>query len=103
MEPLNDDELNALLRRWEAPAAPPALERRIFGRPEPRGWWRWLVAGSVRVPVPVFVTLLVMLSALSYFAARTHPARPAAVRELKFSDFQPVAKLQPRIIRGGKL
>jgi hypothetical protein len=33
---LNDQELRGLLERWQAPAAPASLERRIFGEPERR-------------------------------------------------------------------
>ncbi len=99
MEPLNDNELSHLLRQWEAPAAPPHLERRIFGKPRKQPWHRWLLMGSIRVPVPVFVLLLLVLSALTYFLPRTRPAAPAPAPELSLSDFQPVAELKPRIIR----
>jgi hypothetical protein len=30
MEPLNDQELNNLLREWRAPSAPPSLEEKFF-------------------------------------------------------------------------
>ena len=98
MEPLNDNELGDLLRQWEAPAAPPHRERRIFGEPRKQPWHRWLLTGSIRVPVPVFVLLLV-LSALTYVLPRSRPAPPAFVREVSLSDFQPVTELKPRIIR----
>ena len=47
MEPLNDNELRDLLRQWEAPAAPQHLERRIFGEPRKKPWYRWLLTGSI--------------------------------------------------------
>ncbi len=98
MEPLNDNELRNLLHQWEAPLAPPHLERRIFGETPKRPWYRWLVTGSIRVPVPVFALLLV-LSALTYVLSRSRQDPPALVREVSLSDFQPVAELKPRIIR----
>jgi hypothetical protein len=102
MEPLNDNELRDLLRQWEAPAAPPHLERRIFGEPQKQPWYRWMLTGSIRVPVPVFaVLLLLVVSALAYFLPRTRQAQPAFAPEVRFSDFQPVAELKPRIIRRG--
>ena len=99
MEPLNDNELLDLLRQWEAPAAPPHLERRIFGEPRKQPWHHWLLTGSIRIPVPVFVLLLLVLSALSYVLPRGRRAPPAVMREVSLSDFQPVAEMKPRIIR----
>ena len=96
MEPLNDRELSELLARWEAPPAPAHLERRIFGG-EP--WYRWLWNGSIPIPVPALALLLLLLSALAYFAPRLQPALPVTARELKFSDFQPVSEIKPRIVR----
>ena len=51
MEPLDDKELNELLRRWEAPVTPPTLRNRIPQRPSSR--WRWFLTGTIRIPVPV--------------------------------------------------
>lgn len=101
MEPMNDDELRDLLRQWEAPEAPVRLEGRIFGERPRQPWHRWLMTGSVRVPVPAFALVLLALSALAYVLPRggQAPARPAEVREVSFSEFQPVAELKPRIIR----
>jgi hypothetical protein len=96
MEPLNDDELNRLLARWEAPPAPSHLERRIFGK---QPWYRWLWASSIPVPVPALMLLLLLVSALVYFTPRSKPTLPTTVRELKFSDFQPVSEIKPRIVR----
>ncbi|MEX2264305.1 MAG: hypothetical protein WD696_20290 [Bryobacteraceae bacterium] len=98
MEPLNDNELRDLLRQWDAPAAPAHLERQIFGEPRKQRW-RWLLTGSIRVPVPVFALLLLVLSALMYVLPRSRRAPPAFAHEVSLSDFQPVAELKPRIIR----
>lgn len=99
MEPLNDNELRDLLRLWEAPAAPPHLERRIFGGLRKPPWYLWLLTGWIRVPVPALVLLLAMLSALTYFLPRNRQALPVSTHEVRLSDFQPVAELNPRIIR----
>lgn len=99
MELLNDKELDALLRQWEAPHAPGGLTEKFFPRGEPLSRWRWLWCGSIRVPVPVGMALCAMrmLSVLVGIARREPPAPP--VRPVTLSDFQPVQQLQPRIIR----
>lgn len=89
MEPLNDDELNALLREWKAPPAPGTL--RAPARPsEP--WWQWFLTGSIRVPVPVSVAVALVLSLLSIQALRPKP-------QARSDEFQPVAEVIPRLIR----
>ena len=55
---MDDQELNRLLREWTAPDAPSDL------RP-PRAresWWRWLVTGTIRVPVPVALAALLLIA-----------------------------------------
>ena len=55
---MDDQELNRLLREWRAPDAPPNL------RP-PRAHvsrLRWLVSGTIPVPVPVAFAALVLLA-----------------------------------------
>jgi hypothetical protein len=91
MEPLDDPELDALLRQWQAPAVPDSLARRI--RVARRGsWWKWLLTGSIRIPVPVAVLLACIL--LVMLAMKNEVAR-----QPKHSEFQPVKRLEPRIIR----
>jgi quercetin dioxygenase-like cupin family protein len=53
---MDDRELNDLLREWKAPDAPPHL-RPPRAR---RSWLRWLVTGTIRVPVPAAVAVLVL-------------------------------------------
>jgi len=99
VQPLNDDELRDLLRQWEAPAAPPHLESRIFAGPRRQPWYEWLLTGSIRVPVPALVALLAILSAVVAVLPRRSQPLPAPAREVRLSDFQPVSELKPRIIR----
>jgi len=53
---MDDRELNRLLREWTAPVAPPHLRPRGAHR----SWLGWLVAGTIRVPVPVALVALVV-------------------------------------------
>ncbi len=97
---MNDHELDDLLRRWEAPAAPEHLEARIFGaRPSA---WHWLLRGSVRIPVPVMLALLLLAGVWFAWSPKKNEAAKPAVHEVRLSDFQPVAEIKPRIIRSGE-
>ena len=58
MEP-NDPQLRELLREWQAPGISPSLEERVL---KPHGsWTRFLLHGSIRVPLPVVYGLLALL------------------------------------------
>jgi hypothetical protein len=98
MEPLNEDELKDLLRRWDAPSAPDTVERRIFGEPVSQPWYRWLLSGSIRLPVPVVALLLLLLVSGWAVVNSRRDGKPAA-QELQFSDFEPVKELKPRVLR----
>lgn len=65
---MDDQELNRLLREWPAPNAPPHLRP---GRSQ-RSRLRWLVAGTIRVPVPVALAAL-LLAALWIGSTRPGP------------------------------
>jgi hypothetical protein len=84
MEPLDDRELNDLLPRWQAPAAPLRLRARVF---PPRRRWRRLW------PLPLAACLFLLL-----YSKRPQP-RPAP-HALTFRELQPVRELRPRILRG---
>jgi hypothetical protein len=59
---MDDRDLNRLLREWRAPDAPPDLRpRRAQG-----SRLRWLVTGTIRVPVPA--ALAALLLAVLWFA-----------------------------------
>jgi hypothetical protein len=103
MEPTDDRELNRLLREWKAPAAPPHLHapRRPAGQP----WWRWLLTGTIRVPVPAGLAAVAALIAIwIYSSARVNSqpaiAEPPAIQEpvVSLADFQPVDKVELRVV-----
>jgi len=97
MEPLNDHELDGLLRDWRAPAPPESLKRKVLGRA--RGvWWRWLLTGSIRVPVPLTLAVAAAFVALIVLTV-LRPASNIAPRENKSTSLQPVKRLEVRIIR----
>ena len=74
---MDDRELNRLLREWTAPDAPPHLRpRRAHG-----SRLRWLVTGTIRVPVPVALAA-VLLAAL--WVASTQ-AGPTVSRQVPIS------------------
>ena len=99
MEPLNDQELDAFLREWQAPLAPSSLEEKFFPSVHSAPWWRWLVNGTIRIPVPAAIAAAAILL-VAVFAGiwNRRPAGPPS-REVRFADVQPVNQLQPRIIR----
>jgi hypothetical protein len=99
----DDRELDKLLQQWQAPGAPPSLRAKVLPRSH---WWQWLATGTIRVPVPVGIALLLAVAAFSYFF-RTHlstTGQPTAVQPAKsvsLADFQPVKQLEPRVIGRG--
>jgi hypothetical protein len=98
VEPLNDDELNGYLKQWVAPPAPAGMKApRVRRGPD----WRWMISGTIQVPVPAGLLAILILAFSIYWAlsARAAPDRPQ--RAVTLSDFEPVKQLQPRIIRSG--
>ena len=95
MEPLDDKELDTLLRKWEAPPAPASLRAKVV---PPSQWWQWLTRGTIRIPVPVGIAVLLVIAAFFYFrpADRQTVAQPA--KSVSLADFQPVKQLEPRVI-----
>ena len=66
-EPLTDSQLSTLLKKWSV-AAPPDLEGRVIrargklsGLGQERRWWRFLLKGYIRVPVPVACCLTLLM------------------------------------------
>ena len=98
MEPTDDPQLRKLLREWRVEDAPASLDRRVLGVREP--WWRFLIAGSLRVPVPVAVLCVAALLAMgAALAPKRKAPPPPAASAISLADFQPVQGAQARIIR----
>ena len=76
MEPMDDRELNQLLRQWEAPGAPAAPAPAGASAREP--WWRWFVTGTIRIPVPVGWRLPPCLATVWMYSSE--PPREPVVR-----------------------
>ena len=92
-EMLNDEELDQVLRSWRAPVAPPIVHR-------PR-WWKWCT-GSIPVPVPVAVCLVVSIAAGFVVMSRprvVYREVTVPMSSISFQGLQPVDELRPRIIR----
>ena len=96
MEPLDEQELRQLLQTWEAPAAPASLKDRVF---PPRGSrWRWLLTGTIRVPVPVGLAAVVLAALWIYSGLPARQPAPRPVPSVSLADFQPVNELEPRSV-----
>jgi quercetin dioxygenase-like cupin family protein len=68
---MDDRELNHLLREWRAPDAPVHLRA-----PRRQGsWLRWLLTGTIRVPVPLAFAA-VLLAALWVASSWREPLSP---------------------------
>jgi hypothetical protein len=102
MEPLDDRELSQVLREWKAPATPPHLRapRQPSRRPS---WWRWLMTGTIRIPVPVGLALVALLAAVwMYSITRREPVvgtQPSVNQPVvSLADFQPVREVEVRVV-----
>lgn len=95
----DDRELDRILEQWKAPGAPSSLRAKVL---PPSQWWQWLTRGTIRVPVPVGIALLLAVAALWYFraysAATSQPAVAQPAKSVTLADFQPVKQLEPRVI-----
>ncbi len=57
---LNDDaKLRELMKEWQISDAPPSLDERVLGPRKP--WWSFLLTGSIRIPVPAVIAIVVAL------------------------------------------
>lgn len=69
----DDARLKEVLQEWQAPAAPPSLEQSVLGSLGSRAkpvWWRFLITGYIRVPVPVACGLAVLVLFAAWRAVR---------------------------------
>ena len=99
MELTDNPQLRELLREWKAPSAPAALDQRVL-RPR-TSWWRFLFTGSIRVPVPLAAGLVVAMIALALFLMREKPTVTPGPTLVNLQNFQPVKKVNVRILRSG--
>jgi hypothetical protein len=80
-----DAQLREVLEEWRAPQTPASLDERVLAARQPRppqAWWRFLINGYIRVPVPVACCL----AALMMFAAwrsikAVGPSAPCSIAE----------------------
>jgi hypothetical protein len=75
-EPLTDSQLSSLLKKWTV-AAPADLEGRVIrargklsASRQERSWWRFLLKGYIRVPVPVACCLAVLMVVMVWRSTR---------------------------------
>ena len=66
----NDSDLRQLLREWKAPQTPASLESRVL--PPRQNWWRVLLHGYIRIPVPVACCLAILMAGAAWRLA-TNP------------------------------
>jgi hypothetical protein len=98
MEPTDDPQLRNLLRLWKVENAPASLDKRVLAIRKP--WWSFLVTGSLRVPVPVALALVVVLAVMTaaLMRERRAPLPPVAASAVNLVNFRPVENPQVRII-----
>jgi len=94
---MDDRELDRMLQQWQAPGAPASLSAKVLPPREP--WWRWMLTGTIRIPVPVGIALLLAAAVFLYFRTAERPVVAQPARSVSMADFQPVKQLEPRIIR----
>lgn len=122
MEPLEDRELDALLKQWQTPAPPAHLRARVLSGIEkpPKRQWTRIWTASIRIPLPVALALACALALTGWRWTRT--SQPQVIvrtervevpvvtervvthivyreRPVALSKLQPVMELRPRIIR----
>jgi hypothetical protein len=117
-----DEELERLLSRWSAPIVPEGMDERMLAayrrelrRGEP--WWARLFTGSIRVPMPVAVGLLMLFVVTAVLALRPAPqsgtagtagpsepvqaargVAPAVVTRTSLAGFQPVSEVTATVV-----
>jgi hypothetical protein len=96
---MDDPKLRNVLREWKVEDAPVSLDERVLGARRP--WWRVLMGGTVRVPVPLLVGFAALGIAMgaALLRPRPVPAAPAVSPAINLADFRPVQDVQVRIMR----
>lgn len=101
MENDNDPKLTALLRDWQAPRTPRSLDERVLGLRKPR--WAFLITGSIQVPAPVGLAIIVVLLVMGIALLKRRPETGSAAPSVSLSDFRPVRDVNVRVIRHDEL
>jgi hypothetical protein len=100
MEPLNENELNQLLRKWEAPSAPPGLRQRIL--PPRKSRLSWLLKGSIRIPVPAAIAAAALIALWIHYSRPANRPRVTEPGSVSLADFRPVRQLEPVLLGGSQ-
>jgi hypothetical protein len=104
-EVVEDRELKNLLGEWSPPDITSSLDQRILTSYRRQvlhkpAWRRWLT-GSISLPAPVAATVVLLLCATSYLAARKAPSYtlevPPATASVKIVEV-PVPVVQKKIV-----
>lgn len=62
--------------------------------------WRWLLTGTIRVPVPVGAAAVLLAGAWIYASGGDSTLLPAPAPTVSLADFRPVAQIEPVILGG---
>ena len=93
------DPLNTVLREWEAPGVPAALDARVraaYRETVLPPWWRQLWSARISIPAPVLLAAVLIVAAGVWLGtrpgppARPAPASPGYVTRLESAGFQPL-------------
>lgn len=124
--PLDDGELDRLLKTWTVPQAPSARMRAALFASRGKPWHQYFWKASVRIPVPVAAAIVILIGlVLMYRPAPAPPITlvrtqrvelpvvtervvtkvvfrnppPPSAETFSLSELKPVAEFRPRIIR----
>lgn len=93
----DDPKLGDLLKAWEVSDAPKTLDARVARFRKP--WWKAVLTGSIRLPIPVGVAIAGALLAMAIALLRL-PAEAPITPSISLKDFRPVSNLNIRVIHG---
>ena len=106
------DPMNTLLREWEAPEAPLALDGQVRAAyraaVRPTRWQR-LWSFRISIPVPVLAAALLLAAVGVWLQSRTgEPVRPRSappghMTRLESAGFRPLPDGAVRVIRSGEV
>lgn len=103
---MEEDSLRRLLREWEAPEEPPAMDARIRAAwraayPAPPRWNFW--SARVSVPVPLLAAVMLVLLAVVLFRSEPPAFSPgggrAYVTQVDAEGFQPLPNGAARVVK----